>query len=179
VIEIIQPLLAPAVMFSAGGLLCLAQFARFNAIIAQVRTFNRERLSALREADQSDPKRRELLLQRAQGLEQQAERVLAHAATVKNALRLLVLGILLMVLCSLTIGASLAFASLGVAALALFVLGLTSTFAGLCLVLIELRVSLDVIQFEHENIGRLRQGHGLLPPEFHSSGGNAQEEEIV
>jgi hypothetical protein len=165
-IEVIQPFLAPAVMFSAGGLLCLAQFARFTAVVAQVRTFNRERLAAMQGADRAEPNQRELLLQHAQGLEQQAVRVLAHAATVKNALRFLVGGILLMVLCSLTVGASLAFAPLGIAAITLFVLGLLSTFAGLCLVLAELRVSLEVIEFEHDNLSRLRRGEGLLPPEL-------------
>ncbi len=71
-----------------------------------------------------------------------------------------------MVLCSLTVGASLVFAPLGVAAIALFGLGLASTFAGLCLVLAELRVSLDVIEFEHDNLSRLRGGERLLPPEL-------------
>ncbi len=175
-IEVIQPVLAPAVMFSAGGLLCLAQFARFTAIVAQVRTFNRERLSALQDVDRAEPERRELLLQHAQGLERQAGRVLAHAVTVKNALRFLVGGILLMVLCSLTVGASLLiFAPLGVAAIALFVLGLVSTFAGLWLVLAELRVSLVAIEFEHDNLSRLRRGEGLLPPVLPSSGGIDQE----
>ena len=174
-IEVIQPFLAPAVMFSAGGLLCLAQFARFTAIVALVRTFNRERLSALQDVDRAEPERRELLLQHAQGLEHQAGRVLAHAVTVKNALRLLVGGILLMVLCSLTIGASLVFAPLEVAALALFVLGLALTFAGLCLVLAELRVSLEAIEFEHDNLSRLHRGEGLLPP---SSGSVDQGMEV-
>ncbi len=162
-------------MVSAGGLLCLAQFARFNAIVALVRTFNRERLSALQEADRAEAERRELLLQRAQGLEHQAGRVLAHATTVRNALRFIVGGILLMVLCSLTIGASLVFAPLGVAALALFVLGLVSTLAGLCLVLIELRLSLESIEFEHDNLKRLRRGEGLLPPDLPSFGGIEQD----
>ena len=177
-IEVIQPFLAPAVMFSAGGLLCLAQFARFNAIVAQMRSFNRERLSALQEADKAEPERRELLLQRVQGLEHQAGRVLAHALTVRNALRLLVGGILLMVLCSLTIGASLAFEPLGVAALGFFVLGLISTFVGLCLVLVELGVSLSTVEFEHDNLSRLRRGEGLLPPELASPGGIDPEGEI-
>ena len=175
-IEIIQPFLAPAVMFSAGGLLCLAQFARFTAIIALVRTFNRERLSALQEADRAEPKLRELLLQRAQGLEHQAGTVLAHAATVKNALRLLVGGILLMVLCSLTVGASLVFEPFGIAALAFFVLGLFSTFAGLCLVLGELRVSLDAIEFEHQHLSALGRGEGLMPHEFPGSAGHIDRE---
>jgi hypothetical protein len=169
-IEVIQPFLAPAVMFSAGGLLCLAQFARFTAVLGQVRAFNRERLAVLQQVDGAEPKHRELLLQRAQGLEEQAKTVLAHAVTVRNALRFLVGGILLMVLCSLTVGASLAFAPLGVAALTLFVLGLVSTFAGLCLVLVELGVSLDVIEFEHENLNRLRRGEGLAAPGLPGSG---------
>jgi hypothetical protein len=92
--------------------------------------------------------------------------VLAHATTVKNALRCLVGGIVLMVLCSLTVGASLVFAPFGAAAVALFLLGLVSTFVGLCLVLSELRVSLDLATFEHENLSRLQRGEGLLPPEL-------------
>lgn len=163
-IEVIQPFLAPAVMFSAGGLLCLAQFGRFTAIVTHVRAFNRERLVALQEAEGAELQRRDLLLQRADGLEQQAGAVLSHAVTVRNALLFLVGGILLMVLCSLSVGASLAFPPIGVVALGLFVLGLVSTFAGLCLVLAELRVSLKVIEFEHGNLTRLRRGEGLLPP---------------
>ena len=53
----------------------------------------------------------------------------------------------------------------GAVALALFVLGLLSTLAGLVLVLSELRVSLEAIEFEHENVSRLRRGDGLLPPD--------------
>lgn len=177
-IESIQSFLAPAVMFSAGGLLCLAQFARFNAIVALVRTFNRERFSALQDAEDAEPKQRELLLQRAQGLEHQAGRVLGHAVTVKNALRWLVGGILLMVLCSLTVGASLVFEPLGVAALVLFVAGLASTFAGLCLVLVELGVSLEAVEFEHNALSRLGSGGGLLPPELASSADIDQAGEI-
>jgi hypothetical protein len=165
-IEVIQPFLAPAVMFSAGGLLCAAQFARLTSVVSQVRAFNRERLAALQEVDRAEPQRRELLLQRVRGLEHPAGGVLAHARTVKNALRFLVCGILLMVLCSLTVGASMLFQALEAAALGLFVLGLVSTFVGLCLVLSELRVSLDLATFEHENLSRLQQGEGLLPPEL-------------
>lgn len=176
-IDAIQPFLAPAVMFSAGGLLCLAQFSRFSAILAQVRALNRERLAILQNADRAKLQQRELLLQRAQGLEQQAEKMLDHTATVRNALRFLVGGIMLMVLCSLTIGASLIFEPLGIAAVALFVLGLAATFAGLCLVLTELGVSLEVINFEHDNLNRLRRDEGLLPPEVMNSSDIDQETE--
>ena len=169
-VEVIQPLLTPAVMFSAGGLLCLAQFARFTSIVGLVRSFNHERFAALQAAARSEGEQREALRQRAQGLEEQARRVLVHANTVKNALRLLVAGILLMVLCSLTVGASLVFPSLGSAAIVVFVLGLFSTFGGLCLVLSELRVSLEAIEFEHDNLSRFSRGDGLLPPDLSSAG---------
>lgn len=162
-IEIIQPLLAPAVMISAGALVCLAQFTRFSSVIAQLRDLLRESLATLREADDEDSGRRELLLQHAKSLEYQADRVLSHAATLRNALRFLVGGVLLMVLCSLAIGATIVFAALGAASLVLFVLGLVSTLVGLYLVLSELHVSLEAIEFEHDNISRLRRGEGLLP----------------
>ncbi len=70
-IELIQPFLAPAVMISAGALICLSQFARFTAVIGQLRGLQRESLAALREAGDAEPAQREQLLQRAQGLENQ------------------------------------------------------------------------------------------------------------
>ena len=164
-LEIIQPILAPAVMFSAGGLLCLAQFARFNAIVGQVRAFDRERLATLREMANADPEHRELLDQRCVGLEAQSEGVLAHAVIVRNALRFLVGGILLMVLCSLSVGASLVFASFSTGAIVLFVLGLISTFVGLCLVFVELGVSMKPLTSEHENLKRLHREGILLAPD--------------
>jgi hypothetical protein len=170
-LEIIQPILAPAVMFSAGGLLCLAQFARLNAIVGQIRAFDRERLTTLREMTKAEPEQRDLLEQRAAGLELQSDGVLAHAVVVKNALRFLVGGILLMVLCSLLVGASFVFEPLSIVAIVLFVLGLISTFVGLCLVLTELGVSLDPLKTEHENLKRLRRSEGLLPPEVRATQG--------
>jgi hypothetical protein len=81
--------------------------------------------------------------------------MLIHVTTIKNALRLLVWGILLMMLCSLTVGASLVFSILSFVAVGFFILGLIAMSAGLYLVLIELRVSLEAIEFEQENIKHL------------------------
>ncbi len=41
-------------------------------------------------------------------------------------------------------------------ALGFFVLGLMSIFMGLCLVLAELRVSLDAVEFEHGNVDQFQ-----------------------
>jgi len=165
-IEAIQPFLAPAVMISAGGLLCLAQFGRYSAVMAQVRTLDRERMTIFENVNQADPQQREILFRRSDGLEQQAEKILAHTTIVRNALRLLVVGVLLMVLCSLTIGASLLYAPLGSVAVGVFVSGLIATFAGLCFVLVELGVSMESISFEHDNLNRLRRGKGFLQLEI-------------
>lgn len=162
-IELIQHFLAPAVMISAGSLICLAQFARYSTVTAHLRELQREGLAAFQEAGVANPEQRELLLQRAEGLEKQSDRVLAHATTLRMALRFLIGGVSLMVLCSLAIGASPVIAALGVAALILFVLGLVSMLVGLYLVLSELSVSLEAIEYEHKNLKRLRRGEGLLP----------------
>ena len=55
--ETIQPLLAPVVLISSCGLLCLAQYNRLAGIVARARAFHQERLmlfSQLRQADCED-----------------------------------------------------------------------------------------------------------------------------
>lgn len=153
--ESIQYVLAPAVMISAGSLICLAQFARFTAVISQLRNLHHERISTEQKLKNAESADRDLFLQRAKSLELQSTKMLAHATTVKNALRLLVWGVLLMVICSLAVGASLIFPSLVVAVVGLFILGLVATSSGLYLVLAELNVSLEAIEFEQDNFKRL------------------------
>jgi len=153
--EAIQQVLAPAVMISAGALICLAQFARFTAVVAQLRSLHQERIATKQQLDVVEPVDRELFLHRAKSLELQSIKMLAHATTVKNALRLLVWGVLLMVICSLTVGASLVIPALDIAVVVLFILGLIAIAWGLYLVLAELRVSLEAIEFEQDNFKRL------------------------
>lgn len=165
-IELIQPFLAPAILISAGGMLCLAQFGRFTAILSRVRDFNHERLTLIEKLQTATEPDRGLIEQRTRELERQARVVMSHGRTVRNALRSLVAGLLAMVTCSLAIGGASLVPLLGHLALGIFVLGLLFFFAGLCLVLSELKVSMSEIEFEHENLARLRSdGVHLLPPE--------------
>ncbi len=154
-IEIIQSILAPAVMISAGALMSLAQFSRYTAVVAQLRSLHRERITIDQKLSHVEADDREQLLRRVKSLEHQSDQMLIHVTTIKNALRLLVWGILLMMLWSLTVGASLVFSILSFVAVGLFILGLIAMSAGLYLVLIELRVSLEAIEFEQENIKHL------------------------
>ena len=156
-IDAIQPFLAPAIMITAGALLSIAQFARYTAIINLIRKLNLERLANFQEMNQANPENRILMIEHSGGLEHQVNKVLSHAIMVKNALSFLLGGVLLMLLCSLTIGASLVFNILEIVALMLFVGGLASMLVGLGLLLAELRVSLQAIEFEHGNLNRLRR----------------------
>jgi hypothetical protein len=163
-LEAIQPLLAPVIMVSAGALIAIAQFGRYTAIVNLIRALNRERLAYFQQMKQANPELRSMIKQHTNGLEQQVNKVLSHAVMVKNALSFLIGGILLMLLSSLAIGASLVFNSLEMVPLILFVGGLVSMLISLGLLLAELRVSLDALAFEHENLNRFRSGEGLLPP---------------
>lgn len=51
-LEVIQPLLAPVIMVSAGALIAIAQFGRYTAIVNLIRTLNRERLAYFQQMKQ-------------------------------------------------------------------------------------------------------------------------------
>jgi hypothetical protein len=153
--EIIQPVLAPAVMISAGSLMSLAQFTRYTAVVAQLRSLHRERITIAQKLRHTESDDREQPLQRAKSLEHQSDQMLIHVTTVKNALRFLVWGALLMMFCSLTVGASLLFEVLSFVAVGFFILGLIAMSVGLYLVLTELRVSLEAIELEQDELRHL------------------------
>ncbi|MAE66681.1 MAG: hypothetical protein CMJ18_20625 [Phycisphaeraceae bacterium] len=153
--ELVETLLAPVVMISACGLLCLAQFARLTAITGRIRTFNHERLvirSRINEC--SDSAHEKVLRERASGLQLQAERMLIHVSYVQRALFCLIFCIVCMVLSSLSFGAATAWRPASYAAVGLFVVGLLCVLAGMVLVLLELRLACRLVAFETENIGR-------------------------
>ena len=153
--ELIQSLLAPVVMISACGLLCLAQFARLTAITGRIRVFNHERLMIRTEITQcSDASRQGVLRERASGLKLQVERLLSHAYMVQRALMFLVSCIICMVLSSLTFGLAVLWKPASIGAIVLFVMGLLFVLAGMITVLLELRQACRLVAFETENIAR-------------------------
>ena len=147
-LAVIQQLLAPVVMISASGLLCLALFNRLSTLVARIRQFNRERLEhAIQIRGAGDTVRRTLELHDA-ALEQQIPRMLRRARMLHRALLCLVAGVVAMLLCSLMIGAALLVPAVLPAAIGCFVLGVISMLVGMLFALRELTISLGDVELE-------------------------------
>ena len=150
--NIIQQLLAPVLMISACGLLCLGQFARYTAILNRLRAFNAERFALLQKIRHVEGGDRKLLEKRLEGLHTQADRVLRHAAVIRYALLSLSACIVFMVVTSLLIGLERLVPAASTIAVVTFVIGLVCVLAGMLAVIAEVSVSLNLVRFEHHNI---------------------------
>ena len=166
----IQQLLPPAVIISACGLLCLAQFAHYTAVVARVRQFHREYFKAFAQIRDSAPDERPLLEELCQELEQQARKVLGLAGLIRNALIFLVLAVICMILTSLIIGAEMVWPKVNGLAVSVFITGLFCMLTGMVFVLTEIRVGLRPVQHEHRELEKRASmevpaliGHGNTP----------------
>lgn len=149
----IQQLVPPVVIISACGLLCLAQFARYTTIVGRVRQFHREYLTAYGKLKHGTPDERPLFQAMCAELEQQASGVLRLACMIRSALIFLVLAVICMIVTSLMIGVEMVWPRVGGGgAVAVFVLGLMMMLVGMSFVLAEIRVSLRLVQHEHDQL---------------------------
>ena len=159
-VETIQSLVAPVVMVSANGLLCLAFYNRLSALANRSRTMNKERfdlvaqLSALQAkgAEGLEPEHLEL---RIATLDEIGHQLYNRARWIRFTLMSLLISVLCMLACSLCLG--LATLAEAIAAIApwLFVAGTISMMAGILAAIEELRGSLQPLLFEHEQIDDL------------------------
>jgi len=169
----IQQLVPPVVIISACGLLCMAQFARYTALVGRVRQFHREYLAAFGRLRRCEPRERPLLQQLCTELETQAHGVLRLAGMVRNALIYLVLAVICMIVTSLMIGLELLWPRVGgAAAVVVFIAGLVCMLVGMIFVLAEIRISLGLVQHEHDELEHRAsiKSVGEPPPDLPSSG---------
>ena len=159
-VQIIQALLAPVVMISACGLLCLALYNRMASIVTRIRQFHHERLEIFTDLSSHSGSDRETLNQRFEGLEHQAHHMLQRGRMLRYSLMCMVSCILSMTLCSLLIGISLSVKHVYTFAVTMFVLGLLLMSAGVVLALLELRISLRQVEYEHDRIAALTLSEG-------------------
>lgn len=152
----ISQLVAPVVMISASGLMCLALFNRLAVLVARSRAFAKERVELLRALDEKpggygvapDDGRPNLDRIRLGALETHAARVLSRAGLLRAALQALLAGVLAMLAASAGIGLSLLSPVFAVVALVAFFLGLALMAVGIALVMAELSQALRDVQFE-------------------------------
>ena len=159
-LETIQSLVAPVVMVSANGLLCLAFYNRLSALANRSRVMNKERfdlvaqLSALhaKGATGLEPEHLEL---RIATLDELGHQLFDRARWIRCTLMSLLISVLCMLACSLCLG--LATLLEGIAAVApwLFVAGTLSMMVGILAAIEELRRTLKPLLFEHEQIDDL------------------------
>ena len=151
--ETLQPLLAPVVLISACGLLTMSLNNRATACTTSIRRLHHERLEISERAAAaggSTPTER----LRYEGVGTQSEQLLRRLRLVRRALVCVVGCVVLMLVSSLSIGlAELTedspFESVAVLA---FVAGLVSLLVGALTFLVELRISLNEIAYEHDRM---------------------------
>lgn len=150
-LSVVKALVAPVIMISACGLLCLALYNRLAAIVGRARAFHKERFDTLHKASELGPEQAETkarLLHRAQTLADQGGQILRRATLIRNGLMCLLACVALMICCSLCLGLASISSSAQALALIAFVSGTLSMLGGIVYALIELTHALDPVVFE-------------------------------
>ena len=156
----VKALVAPVIMISACGLLCLALYNRLAAIVGRARIFHKERFDALHKAStlgEEQLQAREHLLRRAQILAEQGGQILRRAKMIRNGLICLLTSVVLMIACSLFLGLAISVPNVSTIALGSFVLGSLTMLAGVVCALGELFRALDPVVFEMTQLEKQRQ----------------------
>jgi len=155
-VETIQSFVAPVVMISANGLLCLAFYNRLNAIVSRSRTINKERFDlAMRlSGPRTEPGSPEAahLGRRIEVLDELGHQLYDRARLIRTTLISLLVSVVFMLACSLALGLSPLGAGFGWTALGLFVVGALAMMYGVVLAAQELRIALEPLLFEHQGM---------------------------
>ena len=144
-IEIIQAMLAPAIMISACGLLLLGMNNKYSLVINRIRSLNLE----YRGLDQNNEKRRNCIHTQLPHLENRMR-------MIKNTVWLYTVGIALFIFTILTIGLFIFTGNelLSDLSMGFFVLGMLSVLIGVFYAANEVRLGYRIMQIELEhNIG--------------------------
>jgi hypothetical protein len=156
-VQTIQLLVAPVVMVSACGLLCLALYNRLAAVVGRLRAMAKEEVDTLArlslagaEPGKKTPERR--LRARVTTLEEQVDHVMSRARLIRAALTCLLSAVLCMLVCSLALGLSVVARAFATVALGAFFAGVLVMIAGVILALGELRIALVPAALEHEAV---------------------------
>jgi hypothetical protein len=155
--QIIQLLVAPVIVISANGLLCLALYNRLAGIVGRSRTLNKERfdlssqLPAVDQASLQTPEAKHLT-RRMSTIDELGHRLFEHARLVRHALICLLATVQCMICSSLFLGLSVRWTSVEWVAVVFFVAGLGVMFLGILFAMRELGDVLDPLQYEHRQI---------------------------
>lgn len=147
----------PVVLISACGLVTLALYSRLGAILARIRAFHQQKIELLKELDKREDGGQEHMLLSL--IDSQIAKVTVKAKVIQNGLYCLLCAILALLLCSLLAAAAALHESVGVAALGMYVLGVSLFLAGIGWAIRELTLSLTPLEEESAYLDRLTAQH--------------------
>jgi hypothetical protein len=152
-IQLIQSIIAPALMISGCGLIQLSLFNRYSIMQARLRNLNDERrklyAATQGEIDFSKPE-----FSRLSSLELQISSLLHRTKLIHDAIIYVIVGIMFFVLSSLAIAAVLFVPDLmyALAPLLIFIMGMGSVLIGIFLTAREIKMSFDNIWLEVNSV---------------------------
>lgn len=153
--QVISLSVAPVVIISACGLLCLTFYNRLAFVVGRLRSLQRERLFEFKELfklekSEKDSDKIQDIKTLLKGLEEQTAHVMKRARLLRNCLFCLLATIASLVLCCLTIGLNLYHPSFDYVVVFFFILGLLFLLYSLLYAFIELAQSLRPVKLESD-----------------------------
>jgi hypothetical protein len=146
VIQIIQLILAPAVMINACGLLLLATSNKYSSVLNRIRLLNDEKRKLIRKAGDKNFDE----TQRLESLSRQIERLMVRAKLVRNSVMCYTGAIALFIVTSLLIGLSFlihGFQSDSAIMIA-FLVGMVVILAGVVFAFLDAKRGYEIVRFD-------------------------------
>ena len=146
VIQIIQLILAPAVMINASGLLLLATSNEYSMVLNRIRLLNDEKRKLMKKAGETTFEEN----LRLESVGQQIEHLMARAKLVRNSVMCYTGAIALFIVTSLLIGLSFFSEALrsDVLITSMFLMGMVSVFIGVLHSFLDAKRGYEVVRFD-------------------------------
>jgi 4-amino-4-deoxy-L-arabinose transferase-like glycosyltransferase len=146
VIQIIQLILAPAVMINACGLLLLATSNKYSTVLNRIRLLSDEKRKLFRKAGEKNFEE----TQRLESLARQIEHLMVRAKHVRNSVMCYTGAIALFIVTSLLIGVSFLIRGFesDSAVMIAFLIGLLVVFAGVVFSLVDAKRGYEIVRFD-------------------------------
>ena len=154
--SLIQSLIAPVVMISAGGMIYRGLNAHLGRVLARVRLFHAETLSIVQLARESQVAVAPNAVLRFEGLSRQGDNLLKQAHLIRKSMICILISILFMLLTSLAIGLAFVVVAFNFLPIVLFVSGVLLMMLAVIFTLIAIKNSLIEVEFEHSRIYSLK-----------------------
>lgn len=150
--SVIRELVAPVVMISACGLLCLSTNARMQAVIGRLRAMHNERVKSWVDDPGEHDRAKRARDMRLEGIASQTTHMLRRLRAMRNTLILLFTAILMMLISSAGIGLSSLIPGGAAVAIGAFVLGGLAMSAAMAVSIYEVGIGLRALRYEHDRV---------------------------